>query len=176
MISSSPKLVSELITCAQTEVYHGEACREALQDAQSCLMDDQGDGNIYIPASGSQDALETEAQTMIAALPLLQPSQECEKAIVPFLCLHIFRLCDTNGSLHQLSSQQCSNVTGNFCAREYPAIVAFVGAEKLPVCTSLPDDDILSCGNMIDGSLLHAISDYLCIDLCTLLVHLPVIM
>ncbi len=176
MISSSPSLVSELITCAQTEVYRGEACREALQDAQSCLMGDQGDGNVYIPASGNQDAIETEAQTLIAALPRLQPSQECQEAIVPFLCLHLFKLCDMNGSLHQLSSQRCSNVTGNICATEYPAIVSFAGAEKLPDCTSLPDDDILSCGSVTNGSLLHAISDYVYIDLCTLLVSLPVIM
>ncbi len=175
-MSTSTNVASVLSTCAQTEVYHGDVCREALQDVQSCLMGDQGDGNIYIPASGSQDAIESEAQTLIAALPLLQPSQGCEEAIVPFLCLHMFRLCGMNGSLHQLSSQQCSDVTGNICATEYPAVEAFVGTERLPDCTSLPDHDILSCRNVTDGSLLHAISDFVCIDLCTLLVSLPVIM
>ncbi len=139
-------------------------------------MGDQGDGNIYIPASGSQDALESEAQTLITALPLLKPSQECQEAIVPLLCLYTFRLCTVNGSLHQPSSQQCSNVTGNICAREYQEAVALVGTERLPDCTSLPDHDILSCQNVTNGSLLHAISDYVCIDFCTLLVSLPVIM
>ncbi len=127
---------------------------------KSCIVGDQGDGNIYIPASGSQDEIESNARALIASLPLLQPSQECEEAVVPFLCLYLFRLCGMNGSIHQPSSQQCSDVSANICASEWQT-AALIGRESLPDCISLPDDDILSCRN---GLLLLAISAF--VHLC----------
>ncbi len=131
---------------------------------QSCLMGDQGDGNIYVPASGSQDEIESNARALIASLPVLRPSQECEEAIVPFLCLYLFRLCGMNGSLHQPSSQQCSDVSGNICASEWQTAETLVARERLPDCTSLPDDDILSCRSVTDGLLLLAIGGF--VHLC----------
>ncbi len=149
---SGAQVGSDVSTCAQTEVYHGDTCKEALQDVQSCLMGDQGDGNVYIPASGSQDAIETNAHTLIFSLPLLRPSQECEEALVPLLCLYLFKLCTMNGSLHQPSSQQCSDVSGNICASEWKTAEAFIGRESLPDCTLLPEHEgLLNCQNITNG-------------------------
>ncbi len=133
-------------TSAQTEVYRGVVCREALQALQPCISGDQSvDGPIFIPASGIQQEIETQARTLISALPLLQPSQACEDAVVPLLCLYLFRVCsnDVNGTLHQPSSQQCSVVRDETCRSEWKIAENFLGKDQLPNCTSLPDDDYL---------------------------------
>ncbi len=131
-------------TCTETEVYRGVVCREALQ----CISGDQSvDGPTFIPAlpSGRQQEIETRAQTMISALPLLQPSQACEDAVVPLLCLYLFRVCsnDVNGTLHQPSPQQCSVVRDETCRSEWKIAENFLGKDQLPNCTSFPDNEYL---------------------------------
>ncbi len=118
----------------ETEVYVGEVCREVLQ---SCLPGDQSGGNISIPATGKQDEIEAQAQMLVSSLLLLEPTQECKDAVVPFLCLYLFKLCSSelNGTLHQPSSQQCWDISSITCA-----------SQALPDCNSLPEhDDHLDC-------------------------------
>ncbi len=142
--------VTDSATCAETEVYVGEVCREVLQSLQSCLPGDQSSGNISIPASGMQHQIEAQAFMFVTALPLLQPTQKCKDAFVPFLCLYLFKLCtdDVNGTLRQPSSQQCWDISSDTCASELKLAESVTGKDPLPDCNLLPDqDDLLDCRN-----------------------------
>ncbi len=147
---SAVAVTANSASCGETEVYVGEVCREALQGLQSCLPGDQSSGNVSIPASGNQDEIEAQARVLVSALPLLQPTQKCKDAVVPFLCLYLFKLCsdDVNGTLRQPSSQQCRDISSDTCASEWKLAVANLGRDVLPDCNSLTEpDDLLDCRN-----------------------------
>ena len=130
------------------EIYNGSICREALQTRQSCLLDRNTSGDIFIavdPAS-SQSSREEQASLFIQGLSLLAPGPECMKAVAPFLCFYIFALCNSNSRLLQPSSGECREITDNVCAREFQTAAMFATADQLPQCQLLPDT-ALNCNS-----------------------------
>ena len=73
-------------------------------------------------------------------LSFLSPSLECREAILPFLCLSIFSLCDSNNNLHTILKEDCLELRNDICAEEWSEAVGFLGEGVLPVCEDLPDD------------------------------------
>ena len=122
------------------ELYTGSVCRSALQAQQTCLLGDAVvGGDVFIPVSTNQEALEQTARTAIGGLPLLSPSPECSEVAQPFLCFSTFGLCDNRSrELYLPSSQQCRTVTEEICAEEFVAAGAILGSNQLPQCDEFP--------------------------------------
>ena len=120
-----------------------------LQSQQSCLLGSLGNSDIYIsPRDGDdQEELEIQAKLLFNGLssPLISASPECVEAVLPFLCLYLFRLCDNDGTLYQPSSGDCMTISTVVCAREWAVATEILGQERLPQCESLPMTSIL-CG------------------------------
>ena len=120
----------------------GDVCKDVLQSQQDCLPDRLGSSDIYIsPRSGeNQEDLEMQATFLFNGLssPLISASPECDKAARPLLCLYLFRLCDSNGTLYQPSSMDCVTVSTDVCEREWAVATNLMGQQGLPQCELLP--------------------------------------
>ena len=92
-----------------------------------------------------------QAMQLLNGLSFISASPECEKAVLPFLCLHLFGLCDSNGTLYHPSSMDCETISTEVCQREWTAATNLLGQETLPRCESLPEES-LECGKYL---LLH---------------------
>lgn len=107
-----------------------------------------GTAETTIPASIEQNASESEAERLLTLIPQLSPSPECAKRIKPFLCLHIFGLCDgSSRSLHTVVREDCLEMREMVCSREWKIAVNVLGAGILPMCEDLPDTTEDCIGN-----------------------------
>ena len=105
----------------------------------SCGITEATNGDVYISAQeGDQADTDTQVLMLSSGLQLLSPSLECEEAVLPFLCLFAFPLCDGNGRLYQPSLGECETLTTETCAQEWQMAVSFLGSENLPQCSTLP--------------------------------------
>ena len=136
--------------CTQVSEYSGEVCRDELVSLQMCFSGVTSPLNI--PSSIDQQSRENDAMSLVNGLSFLNPSQQCSEAIMPFLCLSIFSLCDSNNTLHTILRQDCLDIRDDVCAREWSQAVAFLGDGVLPVCEDLPDiiEDCTGNSNISD--------------------------
>ena len=123
-------------TCS-SEVYMGQICRSALQSLQNCIPDRCGSSEVYVPSSGRQIEIEQKLTTLLTGLPLLNPSEECQAAIVPFLCFYSFGLCDSNNQPHLPSFEDCVQIGNQTCAAEFQMAISLLGRDALPQCETL---------------------------------------
>ena len=94
---------------------------------------------LTIPSATDQQQGEADMMQLTWGLQFLDPSPECEERIRPFLCLHIFGLCDSNSTHHTTLRQECTELRDDVCAMEWSTAVNFLPVGTLPVCESLPD-------------------------------------
>jgi len=127
-------------TCSEVEAYSGEVCRDELTSLQTCFS------GVTSPPPAlntilqmDQQTAEENAMSLVNGLPFLRPSEECMEAIVPFLCLAIFPLCDSNNNLHTILREDCLNLRDSFCVDLWNEAMAILGPGVLPVCEELPD-------------------------------------
>ena len=115
----------------------GEVCKESLSSKQVCFS---GYKTPKVPVSATRDhyQLEDNARLLLEGLQVLNPSQACVDNIEPFLCLHLFGLCDESGVLHSNSREDCLDLRERVCAREWLAAERVLG-DILPVCEDMPD-------------------------------------
>lgn len=139
------------------EVYEGKICVLALQLQQSYLQGREDDSTVYIESG--RNALENATVSQLQNLAQLQPSEECSAAVVPFLCLYTFGLCDGNGTLHRPSSKQCMYIRNVTCKTEWDLAVAVVGEGALPHCHLLPDTTSLIQDSAPTGTATTQTSD-----------------
>ena len=123
--------------CSQVSEYSGEVCRDELMSLQICFSGVTSPLNI--PSSIDQQTGETDAMSLVNGLSFLNPSQQCSEAIMPFLCLSIFSLCDSSNTLHTILRQDCLDIRDDICVGEWSQAVTFLGGGVLPVCEDLPD-------------------------------------
>ena len=123
-------------TCS-AEIYTGEVCKSALQSIQNCLPGRCGSSDVYIPYTGLQDQIEQQLTNLVGGLQLVNPSPDCQAAILPFLCSYYFGLCDSSDHLHAPSLQDCVLIANQTCAREFQIAVSVLGRENLPKCETL---------------------------------------
>ena len=123
--------------CTQVSEYSGEICKDELVSLQMCFSGVTSPLNI--PSSIDQQTGESDAMSLVNGLSFLNPSQQCSEAIMPFLCLYTFNLCDSNNTLHTILRQDCLDIRDDICAREWSQGVTFLGDGVLPVCEDLPD-------------------------------------
>jgi hypothetical protein len=68
---------------------------------------------------------------------MLSPSQECEAAIKPFLCLYLFGSCDSHNQTHQVTQVDCERLRDDVCSQELLLAVDLLGQGVLPNCDDL---------------------------------------
>ena len=135
--------------CDEQELYEGQVCQQALQDIQSCIPGTENCSRVYIPSTGGkqQDLEEHARKLIVLGLQLLQPSPQCEEDAASLLCLYIFKLCDSNGTLYQPLASECEMVRSYTCVLEWKTTEMFLGTTKLPDCATLPAESALNCQN-----------------------------
>ena len=121
--------------------YSGEVCREVFSSLQTCFSGEMSTTTpaLNIPSLVDQEAGERDAMNLVNGLSFLNPSPQCREAIIPFLCLYIFTLCDSSNNLHTTSREDCLELRDNICAEEWSQAVGFLGPGVLPLCDDLPD-------------------------------------
>ena len=130
-------------------VYNGTMCAESLRHLQNCMPDKQLlNGKLYVSPNKPQVIVEEEAQLILmTGLGIVKPTPACTAAIVPFLCLNLFKLCDSNGTSYLPSSSECVDLRSETCAEIWGAangLLVSNGLDPLPVCETLPETSI-SC-------------------------------
>jgi hypothetical protein len=124
------------------EPYSGEICTDVFISLQTCFSGDTTPPpplNIPVSPTVSQEMAELEAVRLFSGLPILRPTRECEEAILPFLCLSMFGLCDTSDVFHTILRGQCLELRDNICADVWRGAIAILGPDALPVCEELAD-------------------------------------
>ena len=123
--------------CLDIAVYSGKVCRDVFTSLQMCFSGETS--ALSIPLIIDQETGEMNAMTLVNGLSFLNPSPQCREAMLPFLCLSIFQLCDSSKRLHTTLQEDCLILRDNICADEWSQAVGILGAEVLPVCEDLPD-------------------------------------
>ena len=122
--------------------YSGEVCNGVLTSLQMCFSGETTPpAALNIPGSLiDQQRGERDAMDLVNGLSILNPSPQCREAIMPFLCLFFFSLCDSSNHLHTILREDCLELRDDICAEEWSLAVGFLGAGVLPVCEELSDD------------------------------------
>ena len=128
-------------TCAEVVAYTGQACRRYLTSLQACFSGvSSPPPALNIPSAVNQQQGETAATQLLNGLEFfLSPTPQCSEEIRPFLCLHIFSLCDSSGHLHTTLRQDCIRLRDDVCSDEWTTAMSLLPAGTLPVCEDLPD-------------------------------------
>ena len=134
----TPNATGNTDTCQDATPYSGQICSEIFASLQTCYSSESS-LPINIPANIDQDQVETTANQLISALIILHPTEECSESIRPFLCLHLFGLCDSNGVLHTTLRGECEEIRDMLCSREWKTAVILLPSGTLPVCEALSD-------------------------------------
>ena len=148
-------------TCAQVTVYSGDICRNELLSLQTCLSGvTSPPPALNIPSSIDQETGESDAMRLVNGLSFLSPSQQCQEAVIPFICISIFNLCDSSNTLHTALKEDCLYIRDDVCVSEWSMAVELLGADFFPVCEELPVSITLECtGNSrVPGSCLYALN------------------
>ena len=170
----------------QSVPYTGHLCREELWERQHCPTEQQegeeaareeGEGStqtpqqeervIHIPSGTNQSQLEEMAGSLVAALPLLNPSPACEAAFRRLLCVRLFGVCggwrssnkreegEKEGGEEGGSSparvgvgrEECEEVSVRLCPREWEVARRHLDKAVLPDCSRLPRAAASSCSS-----------------------------
>ena len=136
-ISNSSNATENDLCVQGTALYLGDLCRSQLTALQMCFSGTPSP--LTIPSATDQQQGEADMVQLNLGLQFLNPSLECEERVRPFLCLHIFGLCDSNNTHHTTLRHECTELRDNVCAREWSTAVDFLPIGTLPVCENLPD-------------------------------------
>ena len=161
-----PGIIDNATTCSQMEPYSGEVCREELVSLQLCLFDATASSSaLNIPTSISQDSSEEMAEILVNGLSFLNPSEKCLGAILPFLCLALFPLCDPDNNLRTISRADCLSLRDEICVDTLRMAELFVQARVLPTCEDLPDisNECINSKLLCMGNFVYDYSVVVCI-------------
>ncbi len=93
---------------------------------------------IRIPSTIDQQQRESEAMNLKNAFASFDPTPNCLEEIMPFLCIHVFGLCDTGRNLHTPFRGECLNLRDGVCSVGWARVMSLLPG-SLPVCEDLPD-------------------------------------
>ena len=125
--------------------YTGKQC---LPHLQNCLTRKQNSSEVFISnLIDDQSLVEDNIDTLLYFLDLLiQPSDECRRRVVPFLCLNTFGLCDENGMDYRPITAECLDIRDNICVSEWQeanSLLASSGMPTLPECSTFSEDGLV---------------------------------
>ena len=122
------------ITSTGCANYSKSVCLQVLRQYTNCLSCEQK--YIAISASIDQESNENTAQAIKTGLSLLGASQTCLSSLIPFMCLYLFPLCDSNTTV---SRQQCIYISTVLCKDEWQTALSIQTIkDQIPKCESLP--------------------------------------
>ena len=110
---------------------------------------------LNIPSSIDQKTSESDAMSLMNSFSLFSYNKQCNEAIMPFLCLSIFSLCDSSTTLHTILRQDCLDIRDDICASEWSEIKVFLGTDALPVCEDLQPVIMEDCIGITSSKFLH---------------------
>ena len=118
---------------------------KCLEFFQSCSSNESLD--IFINNHiNDPSAIEERFTTIMFGLDtLVQPSKECRKRLVPFLCLLYFGLCK-DGVEYGPNEADCSDIRDNVCKSEWQDgnnILISRGLQPLPDCSSFSENRLV---------------------------------
>ena len=138
--------VSEIVShsnansCAEVSSYSGGVCTNQLTALQACFSGATSPPPpLSIPSTIDQKQGESDAMQLLNGLLFLNPTPECLEAVNPFLCLHIFQLCDARGNLRTTLREECLRIRETACFSEWARALSILPPGTLPVCEDLPD-------------------------------------
>ncbi len=156
ILISQPRL-SRNSTCEEAGPYSGQVCTDMFTSLQTCFSGASSPPPaLSIPSVIDQQQGESYARQLMNNLPFLTPTRNCLERIRPFLCLHIFGLCDTSGNLHTTPRGECLRLRDSVCSSEWSRALSFLPPGTLPVCEDLPDMDEECTGNFCGSMKLCA--------------------
>ena len=124
----------------------GGECRAHLTNTLLSLNCDPGETPLVL-----RDEEDTASQ-LLPLLNLLRPSAACTEAVVPFLCVFLFGLCDSSGVSIQPTSVQCEQIRDVLCPDQWRQAALVV---DLPECSSFPAEQApcpVASGSGLDQS------------------------
>ena len=110
----------------------GGVCRAHLTNTLLSLNCDPGETPLVLRDE------ENTASQLLPLLNLLRPSAACTEAVVPFLCVFLFGLCDSSGVSIQPTSVQCEQIRDVLCPDQWRQAALVV---DLPDCSSFPAEE-----------------------------------
>ena len=124
--------------------YTGMQCLEHLQ---GCSSNEESSLDIFISSYiDDQSAIEEFYAGVILALDsLVQPSKECRKKLVSFLCLYYFGLCK-DGIEYGPNGADCLDIRDNVCKSEWQKgnnLLISHGFQPLPNCSIFSDNELV---------------------------------
>ena len=123
------------VSCSEVAVYSGEVCKDVFTSLQTCLSGRMSPPPaLNVPSLIDQQSGERDVVSLVNALSALDPNPQCMEAIKPFLCVSVFKLCDSSNQLHTVLREDCLALRDDVCAD----IWDFFDAGVLPVCENLP--------------------------------------
>ena len=131
--------------------YTGMQCLEFLQNCEESSLD------IFISNHiNDQSAMEEiVAQIMFGLDALVQPSKECRKRLVPFLCLHYFGLCK-DGVEYGPNGADCLDIRDNVCKSEWQEgnnLLISHGLQPLPDCSTFSESGLVCNTNNCESAI-----------------------
>ena len=132
--------------------YTGMKCFEYLQ---RCSSNEESSSDIFISSYiNDQSAVEEFFATIMFGLDnSVQPSKECRKRLVPFLCLLYFGLCK-DGVEYGPNEADCLDIRDNVCKSEWQEgnnLLISHGLQPLPDCSIFSDNGPLCSTDNING-------------------------
>ena len=126
-VVTSPERNTSSVCLQDTALYSGEVSRNELTSLQECFFGSPSP--LTIPSTTDQIQGETDAAILLRglSLPLLGIDPECEERIRPFLCFHIFGLCDTSNNLRTTLRDTCAELWDSICMREWSIATSLLG-------------------------------------------------
>ena len=133
------------------EKYTGIHCQQPLRTCSP------GNPEIFISnLVDNQPALGEDIDVFLDFLDLLiQPSDECRRRIVPFLCLYTFGLCDENDADYRPKAAECLDIRDNVCESEWQeanSLLESFGVPPLPDCSTFSDDGLVCSSDNCERS------------------------
>ena len=129
--------------CAQVVPYSGQICTNHLTSLKSCFSGaSPSTSPLNVPSDIDQQLRERNAAQLLNEF---NTSLECSEEIQPFLCLHMFGLCDASGNLHTSSRGECLRLRDTVCSSEWARAVSLLPSGNLPVCEDLLSNTTDQC-------------------------------
>ena len=133
--------------------YTGMKCLELLQ---SCSSNEESSLDIFISNHiNDQSAIEEMFTTIMLGLHSVQPSKECRKRLIPFLCLHYFGLCK-DGIEYGPNGADCLDIRDNVCKSEWQEgnnLLISRGLQPLPDCSIFSENGLVCNTNNCESAI-----------------------
>ena len=105
---------------------------------QSCIPGRENSTEVSVSLTPSLQRLVEEQ--LVGLLTLITPSPDCESELQSFLCVEAFvGFCDSTGTVHRTTRQECERLTNTVCAAEIQLILSLEANGFKVSCDTFPD-------------------------------------